>query len=354
MGMECPAVLTVPLGLIGMEWPKGDEDAMDRLHAGWHQYAFDINEALGDINAVSSTIDTSIRGDTQKAIHEQLKMLQSGDRSLHELAEQAEFLAERCDMMSTELTALKVIFIVELIALMIFIEIALATAYVNWGAPAEIAAEEAATQLTLRQVIEQMVERILEEFTVKAFLKNAGKNFAMEAAKTAIEESLKEGRDHWMWGTGYDVKKVAGESLKSGLAGAALTPLSTPVEKVTGTLFEGGLTPLLSRGLQNNPGLRFGADVLANQLKDKGNEQLLDKPTQTAKSQLESAWKWLTKPEPKNPHSAPSSPDATPASPTSVPSATPSPGTPPPPATQAGTAPTPATPDSTSTAVPSR
>lgn len=328
MGIECPAVLTVPLSLIGMDWPKGDEDAMNRLHDGWIQYARTIIDADSDLAQVSKTVDHSVGGDTQHAIHEQLRLLQSGDKSLTELVEEAKFIGERCAMMSTELTALKCVFIVELVALWIFIEVAMATAFANWGAPAEIAAEEMATQLTLRQVIEEMIGRILEEFTVKNFVRNAAKNFAMEATKKAITESLGQGRDHWMWGTGYDAKKVATESLTSGVAGAALTPLSTPLEKVTEGLVEGGLDPILSRALANNPGIRFGADVLGDVAKDKGIEKLLDKPTKSAEKQEKSFGQWLTQetPEPESPDS--SEPLPTPAQPTAVPSATPTPGTP--------------------------
>ncbi|MYR07553.1 hypothetical protein GTV32_15130 [Gordonia sp. SID5947] len=197
MGMELPGALTGTLGLIGMDWPEGDETALDRMNDHWTTFGSDVGDLADDLTVLAGGILASIEGPTHDALTQHLQQFFAGEKSLDQLQSDAAYLADCCNNTSNEILTLKIFYIVELVALAAFIAIAIASAWINWGAPAEIAAAEIATQLTLRAAIQRAVQQIiakLAELTIKdigaAVMRSIGANTLKDVA---IQLGIKAG-----------------------------------------------------------------------------------------------------------------------------------------------------------------
>ncbi len=253
MGIEMPAAIAEPLAWVGMNWPKGDETAMDRLHDDWQQFAQSLDRMRLELNSVQSGIRDSVHGDMQKAIEEQLNALMSGDQSLETLVAQANDIADCCNTMSNELVVLKVIFLTELAALLIYVTFLLATAEINWSAPIEIAQAIFAGRMTLTEAVDMVVRRILakllekglEEFaatSTKDMARLLGKDLVTGFGAKAFDGAIVEGsrklgftllaqvRDNALWDKPMDPGELISKTLVSATAGAALSPIATKAD----------------------------------------------------------------------------------------------------------------------------
>lgn len=197
MGMELPGTLTGPLALIGMEWPEGDETALDRMSDHWTTFGSDVNALTNDLTTLAGGILSTIEGPTHDALSQHLQQFFTGDKSLDQLQKEAQYLAECSTNTANEILTLKIFYIVELVALAAFIAAAIASAWINWGAPAEIAAAEMATQFSLRAAIEKAVQQIitkLAELSIEnigpAIMRSIGANTLKDVA---VQLSIKAG-----------------------------------------------------------------------------------------------------------------------------------------------------------------
>lgn len=258
MGMELPGWLTGTLGAIGMEWPKGDETALDRMADHWTSFGSDVDQLTGDLVTAANSVLDSIDGETHDALQTHLQQFFSGDKSLEKLKQDAEYLAECCSNTSNEILALKIIFIVELVALAAFIIAAAATAWINWGAPAEILAEELLTQATLRMAVKNTIERIAIKFAERALEQIGANTFKDIAVQAGIKAGIgaltgsgvevgKQAILHFAADKDFDWKKVA----IAGGEGAAANVLAAP----------------LSMGVNTAFAKKFGAEFYGNKMR---------------------------------------------------------------------------------------
>ncbi|GAB92220.1 hypothetical protein GORHZ_168_00170 [Gordonia rhizosphera NBRC 16068] len=248
-----PAAVSWPLGLVGMEWPKGDETAMDRLNDDWEQFAHRVELIRSELNSVSAGIGHSVEGDMQKAIDAQLDSLLSGDMSLERLIAQADDIAHCCNTMSNEIFVLKMIFVVELVALALYVTFLLATAEINWSAPIEIAQAVFEGRMTLAEAVDMVVRRILakllekglEEFaatSTKDMARLLGKDLVTGFGAKAFDGAIVEGsrklgftllaqvRDNALWDKPMDPGELISKTLVSATAGAALSPIAAKAD----------------------------------------------------------------------------------------------------------------------------
>lgn len=182
MGIELPGALTTPLSLIGMEWPKGDETAMDRLNVHWSGFASDVNDLADDLSTLGTDILSTIEGDTHDALETHIKQFFNGDKSLQELIKDAEYLADCCSTTSNEILALKILYIVELVALAAILVALAASAWINWGAPAEMAAAQLVTRAAIEVAVKKTIQTIARKLAEKA-LKEIAKDLGQAALR---------------------------------------------------------------------------------------------------------------------------------------------------------------------------
>jgi len=87
MRLERESILQWVSYLGGSQWPKGDEDAMYRIGAGWHTHAEKISGQIPDLSRVRYNTLTSLQGETAEAADKQFTLLFDGDASVDKLAE---------------------------------------------------------------------------------------------------------------------------------------------------------------------------------------------------------------------------------------------------------------------------
>ncbi|MFW0783843.1 hypothetical protein AAFP35_04930 [Gordonia sp. CPCC 206044] len=359
-----PAAVTWPLGLVGMEWPKGDETAMDRLNHDWEQFAHKVELIRTQLDSVASGVGHSVEGDMQKALDAQLSSLLSGDLSLDKLVDQANDIADCCDTMSTEIFVLKLIFITELVALAAYVAFLIATSEVNWSAPIEIAEAIFAGRMTLTEAINLVVRRIMakllekgiEQFattSTKEMAKLLGKDLVSGLGAKAFDGAIVEGanklafttlaqvRDNVLWEKPIDPKEVIAKSAASAATGALFSPLSRKAESIIGTA-DDRLKNRLSAAVAAPEGTTRTRDKVTEVLGNAaiktgtawGNDKLpskvvpgtgpADKALGTATGPAVDYLAQPTEQTHEDPHSV--APDSAPAEPTASPSATPTRG----------------------------
>ncbi|MYR07558.1 hypothetical protein GTV32_15155 [Gordonia sp. SID5947] len=347
MGMELPGAIAGPLGWVGMEWPKGDESAMDRLNDDWERFARNVSAIQSELNSVAGGIGHSIDGDMQTALDAQLKAILSGDQSLEKLITQAADIAECCNTMSNEILVLKVIFITELVALATYVAFLVATSEFNWSAPIEIAQAVLEGRLTLTEAVELVARRILakllekgiEEFgsaSTKEMAKLLGKDLLhnvrgkafnaaiIEGSKKLAFTSLDQVRDNVLWDKPMDPKELIEKTTVSAVTGAALSPIAAKVDDLVtnrGDDTAKGLVNILGPGrAADKPSARqkaieplvgfgnwWGKDTLPGKLIGPATKYAEERIVGPG---LESNWERGEQPGTEEPHSIPSEPSA--------------------------------------------
>lgn len=207
MGIELPSALTTPLGWIGLEWPKGDETAMFRMHGYYSQYASEVDQLIPELRSLCTSTLEGFQGPARDALEKDLEEFFSGEQQLQQLVSDAQKIASSSEVQAETILALKILFIVELTALAVSIAIFTASAVVNWGAPAEEAAEIAATRAAVKEAIDAAVNRVkkkIEELLLKELRKQLEKE---------LENGLKDL-------TKKDIAKFAGKELARGAKNA--------------------------------------------------------------------------------------------------------------------------------------
>ncbi|OBK21562.1 hypothetical protein A5634_09995 [Mycobacterium asiaticum] len=190
MGIELPGWLRWVGDLIGEPFPEGDETACRRQRDKWRHYADQLEGLKDDLD---SATQTTLAGFTSGDIHNKLdELLRPYGSSIDQIAGQLRQLADAVDGVATEIEFAKEMFIANLVALAAAITALVATAWINWTAPAEIAGAVALAEAAITQVIRAAVAKVASEAVARVIaqvvlraLEGAAANALMSGALNA-------------------------------------------------------------------------------------------------------------------------------------------------------------------------
>jgi len=248
VGIELPGWLEYVGGLVGEKFPEGDETACRRQRDRWQDFA---NQLEGHNDGIAAAAKAALEGfssgQTHDALGPQLSGLTSGDQSIEKIVEQLRQLAHAVDEAATEIEFAKQMFILNLGILAASIAAMIASAWINWGAPAEIAAAVAAMDAVLSQVIRAAIGklvsaaalRIIERLAIKALEGAAINAFISGGMNAAVQgEQIAAGNRHGFdWGSFGD--DVGAGAIQGGVAAPFLrgvherTPGFHPSERLS-------------------------------------------------------------------------------------------------------------------------
>lgn len=221
MGIELPGWLRYVGGLVGEKFPEGDETACRRQADRWNHYADQLQGHNDAIEAAARTaLDGFSSGVTHDALIPQLNSLTSGDQSIEKIVKQLRQLAQAVNDAATEIEFAKEMFILNLGILAASLAAMIASAWINWGAPAEMAAAIAATEAVLSQIIRTAIGKIVSEAAVNIIerlairaLEGAAMNAAISGGMNAAvqgQQIMQGHRRGFDWGSvGQDVEAGA-------------------------------------------------------------------------------------------------------------------------------------------------
>jgi hypothetical protein len=227
VGIELPGWLEYVGGLVGEKFPEGDETACRRQRDRWQDFANQLEGHNDGIEAAAkAALDGFSSGHTHDALGPQLSSLTSGDQSIEKIAEQLRQLAHAVDEAATEIEYAKQMFILNLGILAASIAAMIASAWINWGAPAEIAAAVAAMEAVLSHVIRAAIGklvsaaalRIIERLAIKALEGAAINAFISGGMDAAVQGGqIAAGNRHGFdWGSFGD--DVGAGAIQGGVA----------------------------------------------------------------------------------------------------------------------------------------
>jgi len=161
LGLQLPSELTEPLGWIGLIWPEADEDLLYEAGQSWIQAAQKIQAAAEASDRAASDIWTADAGDSTDAFREWWTRDDGPSQRLSDDARAALLIGAALVAFAAVTLALKIAFIAQLVALLIEVAQAIATAFATFGATtAEIPGFIAITRLVCRELIRQAVEHV--------------------------------------------------------------------------------------------------------------------------------------------------------------------------------------------------
>ncbi|MYR06593.1 hypothetical protein GTV32_09840 [Gordonia sp. SID5947] len=253
MGMELPGELTWPLSLTGMTWPEGDETALARMSEYWGDYADELTSVASELQSAAVLVLDSIEGDTHQALKTNLDEFFNGEKSLYEVIDDAEYLAQGAQKASDIVLAMKISFIVELMSLLAFIAVALASAFINWAAAAEISMRAMLSRVIMLGVRESAkramaaaLQRILQNLSgtaalellggtsARAILAELTKSVTTGAAVSVGLEAERQLVKNAIAGSDYDPGKIGLAGFTGGAATLLFAKWATPTKAVTG------------------------------------------------------------------------------------------------------------------------
>jgi hypothetical protein len=221
MGIELPGWLRYVGGLVGEKFPEGDETACRRQADRWNHFADELHGKNDAIEAAAkAALDGFSSGVTHDALVPQLNSLTTGDQSIEKIIEQLRQLAQAVNDAATEIEFAKEMFILNLGILAASLTAMIASAWINWGAPAEMAAAVAATEAVLSQIIRAAIGKIVSEAALAIIerlaisaLEGAAMNAAISGGMNAAvqgQQILQGHRRGFDWGSfGKDVEAGA-------------------------------------------------------------------------------------------------------------------------------------------------
>ncbi|MFW0795795.1 hypothetical protein AAFP30_18435 [Gordonia sp. CPCC 205515] len=278
MGIELPGGLTEALSWVGMNWPEGDETALDRVSDDWQTFGTAVVSIGNELQTVTQGLLGSLEsGQTRDAFHDHLSSFFEGDKSLEELVKDAESLAEAASSTSNEVLALKIIYIAELIEVTIYVAaVAFSMFFGNAAGPAAIAARVAIARVAMRialQAAKRAIINAVRKRAIKELLKSAAKQAGKTAARNArgigltvgVDTAIGVGREfqdqlirNRITGEDFDVDDIIAAGVTSGVASLILSPVGAPLTKGFGGGFGGDG---VSRIVTWNPASEVGAGV---------------------------------------------------------------------------------------------
>ncbi len=257
MGMELPGQLTTPLGWLGMTWPEGDETALSRMSDYWEDYADEVTAIAEGLQQAAVGVLDSIEGDTHDALKKSLDEFFNGEKSIYEVIDDAQYLAQGAQKSSDIVLAMKISFIVELIALLAFVIAALASSPINWGAGAQITARILLGRVSLTAIRRFAVQQIrvalmraigrittnmsgdaaldlLGGTTGRAIAKELAKSAALAGTISAGLEAERQFFKHTLAATEYELGKIGLSGASGAAAPLLFAKVATPLKAVTG------------------------------------------------------------------------------------------------------------------------
>lgn len=238
MGIELPGWLQYVGGLVGEKFPEGDETACRRQGDRWNHYADQLQGHQDAIQAAAkAALDGFASGVTHDALGPEVASLTSGDQSIEKIVEQLRTLAKAVDDAATEIEFAKEMFIVNLGILAVSLAAMIASAWINWGAPAEMAAAVAATEAVLSQIIRAAIGKIVSEAALKIIerlaitaLEGAVMNAAISGGMNAAVQGGQILQGHR---SGFDLASIGHDAGAGAIQGAVAAPFLKGAETRT-------------------------------------------------------------------------------------------------------------------------
>ena len=239
---------------MGEKFPEGDEDAIGRLADDYRAIADGLEStALNTTRSAISTALGNINGRTRDALDAEYASLTSGDASIDTLVSQVRALADALDKMRTEVQFTKEMYIANLLVLAASIAALIATAWLNWSAPAEVAVAIAATRAIVTRMVMSTVGRILSEQAARVVAEIAFKMLTATILNTSVslgmdlsvqEIQMLQGTRHEIDRdqAGADAAAAAITGLISGGLGLGLSRIMPDVNNVTRDYVQGVAT----------------------------------------------------------------------------------------------------------------
>lgn len=254
MGIELPGWLRWVGDLIGEPFPEGDETACRRQADKWRHYADELSRLKADLDAATHT---ALSGFTAGEFHDKLNEgLKPYAASIDQVAGQMRALADAVEKAATEIEFAKEMFIANLVLLAASLTALLASMWINWGAPAEMAALVAASEAAISQVIRAAIAKVVQDAAAEVIarivvraLEGAAINALMSGGLNAGIQGLQgiQGHRHE-----FDSKSFWSDVGSGAISGAAIGPIMKGAHE-----FDAGST-------LGNHAKNFGASFVGN------------------------------------------------------------------------------------------
>ncbi|GLE55281.1 hypothetical protein NJBCHELONAE_05920 [Mycobacteroides chelonae] len=178
----------------GMEFPDGDEDAMQRLADSWRKGADQLVELFPELNRTREEVKNSIMGMSAEAIDKTFKEWFEGDLAFDKLAGAMDGLAQLSDNHAMALQYTKLIIITSMAIAAVEILWALAWAVATFGASlGAIPVIEALTIAAIRKFFTELLKQIVEHLAkamTKTAIKQAVKKFGQGVATQQVRNQV--------------------------------------------------------------------------------------------------------------------------------------------------------------------
>jgi hypothetical protein len=162
MGLQLPGELISLLGMLGYNWPEGDEEGVFNLGHSWVGFSGDFTDPLGDSASHAQRVWSENQGEGIEAFRNAWAGSDSPKTNLEDGTTAATMIGAGLFVCAGIVLALKVNVIVQLISLAIEIAQAIATAVVTFGASlAEIPIFKEITSLFIDQLINLALDAVL-------------------------------------------------------------------------------------------------------------------------------------------------------------------------------------------------
>jgi len=165
MALTLPGELVWVLDLLGFEWPRLDEDAINQAAQIMRQFEEDLNAAIDAADANVQDAYASVTGSFARAHADAWDEERSG--SLRQLSELIGPAATGVDLFADAVVALKLKVIAELVITAAQIAVAIASAFVTFGAGAAVqaailVARKKAIDIVTDMMVDAAVGQVLE------------------------------------------------------------------------------------------------------------------------------------------------------------------------------------------------
>lgn len=197
MTIQIPGYLQWVSYLVGSQWPKGDEDAMYRIGAGWRTQADEMTWLIPDLNGVRAHTMSALQGQTAEAADKQFTLLFDGDASVDKLAQAMAALGALAESTGKSIEYTKLQILTSLAIAAFEISWALAQTSVTFGASAaQIPIIEGCTSAAIRQAVSMLLRDIMSDLgsaMTKTMVHRIVKKAAVETAEAVGQDLFIQG-----------------------------------------------------------------------------------------------------------------------------------------------------------------
>lgn len=219
MGTHLPHGLQKLLELtVGMPWPEGDENELQRLASAWKAVSADLGTLADDLLVSANRLAPVLRGDVGTRVHELLAV--ELRRNAAALKEQADVSAGMVRTAAADLQKSKIMIVGMLALLAATIAALLASLFGAFSIPSVIAAARVGIGALLRELLTRLLQvglvNIAREIAIKAVIGGVvGVGFMVGLDAGIQGWQLAVGlRDHW------DTASLKGSAIGGAIGGA--------------------------------------------------------------------------------------------------------------------------------------